>query len=91
MDDPALKDQVRTVFIVGDDVPTQLAAMRKNASHFDWLMGASDETYESVARFVIAYGDWVRGECEKYGLSCIVRRGEFESENDDILKTLTSK
>jgi hypothetical protein len=54
-------------------------------------MGASDETYESVARFVIAYGDWVRGECEKYGLSCIVRRGEFESENDDILKTLTSK
>lgn len=90
MDDPACKEQVRAVFIVSEDESTQLEAMRKNASHFDWLMGASDKTYESVAAFVVAYGKWISNECEKYSLPCVVRRGEFDNENGEILKALTN-
>lgn len=63
--------------------------MRKNTSHFDWLTGASDKTFASVAAFVVAYGTWIRKECEKHNLPYIVRRGEFSQENDEILKTLT--
>jgi len=91
MDDPTCKDQIRTVFIVSNDESTQLEAMRKNTSHFDWLAGASNETFESVAAFVVAYGKWIREECEKYGLPYVVRKGEFNEENGDILKALTSQ
>lgn len=90
MDDPACKDQVRAIFIVSKDTVVQLEAMRKNKSHFDWLTGASDATYESVARFVVAYGDWIRSECEKYNLPYVVRGGEFDHENDEILKALAA-
>lgn len=91
LDDPTCKDHIRAVFIVSDDESIQLAAMRKNTSHFDWLAGASDKTYESVAKFVVAYGEWIRGECEKYDIPYIVRQGEFDDENREIMKTLTGK
>ena len=88
VDDPACEGHVRAVFIVGHDESTQLEAMRKNTSHFDWLNGASDETYESVAAFVIAYGKFIREECERYRLPYIVRKGEFRQENEEILSVL---
>lgn len=90
VDDPTCRDQIRVVFIVSEDESTQLEAMRKNNSHFDWLTGASDKAYASVAAFVVAYGKWIRGECEKYGISYVVRKGEFDSENNEILKILIS-
>ncbi|KKW32708.1 MAG: hypothetical protein UY76_C0019G0018 [Candidatus Uhrbacteria bacterium GW2011_GWA2_52_8d] len=90
MNDPACKEQFRVVFIVSEDQSTQLEAMRKNASHFDWLMGASDKTYESVAAFVVAYGKWIKKECDEYHLPYIVRQGSFNQENDAILKVLTN-
>lgn len=88
MNDPACKDQIRAVFVVAENEKSQLEAMRKNASHFDWLSGASDATYESVAAFVVAYGSWIRKECEKYDIPCVIRREDFEKENGEILDTL---
>jgi len=88
MDDPTCKDQIRAVFIVSEDTTIQLQAMRKNTSHFDWLEGASDKTRESVAAFVVAYGKWIRDECEKYELPCVTRRGAFDHENSEIMKGL---
>ena len=89
MDDPTCKNQIRAVFIVSDDTSIQVEAMRRNTSHFDRLEGASEETSKSVANFVIAYGKWIRAECEKYRLMCVVRQGNFEHENSEILKILT--
>lgn len=90
IDEPAFKDQIKTLHIVVTDIDIQLAAMRKNASHFDWLSGASGKTYEAVAHFVVAYGKWIKDECEKYQLPCIERKGQFEEENIEILNILKS-
>ena len=88
MDDSTCKGQIRAVFIVSDDISIQVEAMRRNTSHFDWMEGASEKAFESVANFVIAYGKWIRAECEKYSLTCVVRQGDFDRENSEILKTL---
>ncbi len=61
---------------------------RKNSSHFDWLHGASDATYKSVTAFFVAYGAWIREECEKYHLPYVTRTGGFDRENEEILKIL---
>jgi 2-phosphoglycerate kinase len=81
-------EPVRAVFVFAKDVETQLDMMKKNTSHYDWLCDASDETYLSVANFVVAYGDWVRSECERCDLPFVVRGGDFEKENEEILRVL---
>lgn len=88
MDNPLFKDQIRSVFIISTDESIQLESMRKNTSHFDWLAGASDEAFESVANFVVAYGKWIQKECERYNLPYVVRKGKFNEENQEILKSL---
>lgn len=88
MEEPANAEQIKALFIISTDESLQLEAMRNNSSHFDWLSGASDKTYESVAGFVVAYGKWIQEECEKYQLPYFVRRGHFEEENAEILKKL---
>ncbi len=90
MDDPATKDQIRAVFLICEDEAIQLAVMRQNTSHFDWLSGASDETFKSVADFVVAYGQWLKAECDKYRIPYIIRRGEFQAENEKITGLLQS-
>ncbi|HCC83993.1 TPA: hypothetical protein DEP96_04050 [Candidatus Uhrbacteria bacterium] len=91
LDDPATKDQIRVVFILSDDEPIQLQAMRQNTSHHDWLAGASDETFQSVAAFVIRYSQWLTAECDKYRIPYIIRRGAFEAENNEIIRLLQAQ
>ena len=90
IDEPTFKDQIKTLHIVSTDIDMQLAAMRKNTSHFDWLSGASDKTFEAVAHFVVGYGKWIKDECEKHQLPYIERKGQFEEENAQILSLLKS-
>ncbi|MCX6897047.1 MAG: hypothetical protein NTZ16_16485 [Verrucomicrobia bacterium] len=90
LDDPATKDQIRAVFLICEDEAIQLAAMHQNTGHFDWLAGASDETFKSVANFVVAYGQWLKSECDKYQIPYITRGGVFQEENKQITRLLQS-
>lgn len=88
LDSKDKNDVIRTVFVLSLDKEKQLQSMKSNTSHFDWLSGASENTFDAVAQFVVAYSQWLKQECDKYQLPYVLREGDFEAENAEILEMI---
>jgi hypothetical protein len=88
MADENLRDKLRVTFVLTVDPQVQLAAMKASQSPNDWLSGASDETYRAVADLAVRYSQWLRAECDRYGLPYVLRQGDFAAENERLIASL---
>lgn len=88
---PRLKDQIKVLFIIDNDVENVLKGIQANTSHFDWLAGAKPNTYKTVAEFVAQFSSHVEKEVEKYGMLKFVKTDNFEMDVKHCLELFSQK
>lgn len=88
---PRLKDQMKVLFIVDNDVENVLKGIQANTSHFDWLVGAKPNTFKAVAEFVAQFSSYMEKEVEKYEMLKFVKTDNFEMDIKHCLEMLSQK
>lgn len=88
---PSLKDQIKVLFIIDNNVENVLKGIQANTSHFDWLAGAKPNTYKAVAEFVAQFSNYMEKEVEKYGMLKFIKTDNFEMDVNHCLELLSQK
>jgi len=79
---------VKSMFVVSFDRELVLSGLRSIADDHDWMHGASEETQQAMADFVVGYSREVKNQAEKEGLLIFERTGNFQQDMEAMVRFL---